>query len=453
MINRLNDLDSKSYMKFLKSWCIQNENTLVEFITFFTKRTDENGNKTSIGIWGFSNKDTLTLSLDGRELINLEERSEKTLAYAMLNIRNLQLAGKNQTSCFFDEKLKPVLEHLHKNLNKRAYITILCSNYQENNSIYPAAWQIGKLTSGYFELKDEKLICNKPEKTESNYFPIAGRDIVFALNFRNTLDKFKSDRSVYKSSACHFPSNLQSWFILKPPPRKEKVKLHPAKFPEILIENFITHYSNKDDNIFDPMSGTGSTQVAALTLQRNAYGCEITDHFHQIALERLHNFQSKNKFYLAPDDAYNFDKHDEFPKQFDYIITSPPYWDMLNMNGAGTQKSRAQRGLMVNYSDLDTDLGNCADYEIFLAKLIKIYSKVVQRLKQGGHITIIVKNIKKKGTIYTFAWDLVEKLSGNLTLCQLNFWLQDDIRLAPYGFGNAWVSNTFHHYCLTFKKL
>jgi hypothetical protein len=29
---------------------------------------------------------------------------------------------------------------------------------------------------------------------------------------------------------------------------------------------------------------------------------------------------------------------------------------------------------------------------------------------------------------------------------------QDNQRLAPYGLGSAWVSNTFHHYCLQFRK-
>jgi intein/homing endonuclease len=29
---------------------------------------------------------------------------------------------------------------------------------------------------------------------------------------------------------------------------------------------------------------------------------------------------------------------------------------------------------------------------------------------------------------------------------------QDNQRLAPYGLGNAWVSNTFHHYCLQFRN-
>ena len=31
-------------------------------------------------------------------------------------------------------------------------------------------------------------------------------------------------------------------------------------------------------------------------------------------------------------------------------------------------------------------------------------------------------------------------------------WCIDNQRLAPYGMGNAWVSNTFHHYCLQFRN-
>ena len=38
------------------------------------------------------------------------------------------------------------------------------------------------------------------------------------------------------------------------------------------------------------------------------------------------------------------------------------------------------------------------------------------------------------------------------TLKDEKIWCQDNIRLAPYGLGHAWVSNTFHHYCLQFRN-
>ena len=75
-----------------------------------------------------------------------------------------------------------------------------------------------------------------------------------------------------------------------------------------------------------------------------------------------------------------------------------------------------------------------------------------QHLRPRAYITIIAKNIKKGGVIYPLAWYLSQRLSNTYTLKDERIWCQDDIRLAPYGLGNAWVSNTFHHYCLQFRN-
>ena len=72
-------------------------------------------------------------------------------------------------------------------------------------------------------------------------------------------------------------------------------------------------------------------------------------------------------------------------------------------------------------------------------------------MKPGSYMTIVVKNIKKKGSNYPFAWDLSHLLQEKLILLPEVFWCQDDISIAPYGYGNTWVSNTFHQYCLTFQ--
>jgi len=60
--------------------------------------------------------------------------------------------------------------------------------------------------------------------------------------------------------------------------------------------------------------------------------------------------------------------------------------------------------------------------------------------------------VKKGGTIYPLAWDLGRGIGRFLTLKDEKIWCQDNQKLAPYGMGNAWVSNTMHHYCLNFRK-
>jgi len=138
---------------------------------------------------------------------------------------------------------------------------------------------------------------------------------------------------------------------------------------------------------------------------------------------------------------------------FDYVLTSPPYWDMLHAKGAATQKKRrTSTELDVLYSDDPHDLGNLHDYEEFLAKLVAIYAGLKPLLCEKAYLTIIVKNIKKGGRIYPLAWDLGRELGKVYTLKDEKLWLQDNQRLAPYGLGSTWVSNTFHHYCLQFRN-
>ena len=76
---------------------------------------------------------------------------------------------------------------------------------------------------------------------------------------------------------------------------------------------------------------------------------------------------------------------------------------------------------------------------------------ILPLIKSKGFITIIVKNIKKGGKNYPLAWDICKELN-DLVLLEEIMWLQDDQSIAPYGYGNTFVTNTFHHYCLNFQK-
>jgi DNA modification methylase len=144
----------------------------------------------------------------------------------------------------------------------------------------------------------------------------------------------------------------------------------------------------------------------------------------------------------------------EYPlSTFDYVLTSPPYWDMLRARGAETQKKRrSSDGLDVHYSEDPNDLGNIEEYEVFLEKLVEIYKGLKPFLRDRAYLTIIVKNVKKGGKIYPLAWDIARDLGRTYTLKDEKIWLQDNQRLSPFGLGSAWVSNTFHHYCLQFRN-
>ena len=250
----------------------------------------------------------------------------------------------------------------------------------------------------------------------------------------------------------------KSWFIHNPPPRKKGVLVHPAKFPETMAQEFIEFFTKKGETVLDPMCGTGSTLVAALRAGRNSYGIELNSKYAEIAKKIIADERALlgSQVEGLTSEVINGDATHAANYQLptvDYVLTSPPYWDMLRAKGADNQqKRRSASDLDVFYSDDPNDLGNMDDYEVFLAKLVEIYTRLKPLLRSKAYLTIIVKNVKKGGKIYPLAWDIGRELGKTYTLKDEKIWCQDNQSLAPYGLGSAWVSNTFHHYCLQFRN-
>jgi DNA modification methylase len=254
----------------------------------------------------------------------------------------------------------------------------------------------------------------------------------------------------------------KSWFIHNPPPRRKDVLRHPGKFPETLAQEFIEFFTKPGQVVLDPMVGTGSTLIGALRSGRHSYGIELNPEYANIASQvvaeecvRLGETATGITVNVVTGDAAQIAAHvqNQHIPAIDYVLTSPPYWDMLRASGAKTQQQRREdQTLDVYYSDDPHDLGNLTSYDEFLSSLTTIYIGLQPYLRPGAYLTIIVKNIKKGGVIYPLAWDLGRSLSEAYKLKDEKIWVQDNIRLAPYGLGNAWVSNTFHHYCLQFRN-
>lgn len=62
---------------------------------------------------------------------------------------------------------------------------------------------------------------------------------------------------------------------------------HPAQFPIALVERCVLAFSNKDDWVFDPYAGAGSSLIAALMHNRKAAGSEKEEEYIKYAKERI----------------------------------------------------------------------------------------------------------------------------------------------------------------------
>jgi len=241
----------------------------------------------------------------------------------------------------------------------------------------------------------------------------------------------------------------KSWFTLTPPPRSKAKTLHPAPFPEELAVEFIRFFTRKGMWVLDPMVGSGTTLVACALTGRNGIGIELNKFWAEIAERRLDEVRSlldeeseKTEQRIIVADAREIDKIEMPP--IDYVITSPPYWDILRTEGkietlSKHQRKRQEKNLPLYYSDDPRDLGNIGDYDQFLAELTTIYCKVSEKMRSGAYMTIIVRNVKKEGKLYPLAWDLAKKLSEFLELRDEKIWCQTEkkkdhrrLRVSPY---------------------
>ncbi len=68
-----------------------------------------------------------------------------------------------------------------------------------------------------------------------------------------------------------------------------KGNIHPAVYPEFLIQELIKLLTKKNDIILDPFLGSGTSAVVAKKLSRNYIGIEIFDEYVRYAERRLRN--------------------------------------------------------------------------------------------------------------------------------------------------------------------
>jgi site-specific DNA-methyltransferase (adenine-specific) len=69
---------------------------------------------------------------------------------------------------------------------------------------------------------------------------------------------------------------------------------HPAVFPEQLAQDHIISWSNPNDLIYDPFTGSGTTAKMAVKLGRNWIGSEISAEYCEIAKIRITEFMKLN---------------------------------------------------------------------------------------------------------------------------------------------------------------
>jgi len=226
---------------------------------------------------------------------------------------------------------------------------------------------------------------------------------------------------------------------------EEKAFKHPASYPVALCERLIRTFSKTPCRILDPFNGIGSTTTAANNLNCEAVGIDLSADFCKLAQDRV-----KSNDMIKIINGNSLEKLKKFPdNSFDLCITSPPYWDILNMKRSADLKES------VNYSDNILDIGNIKEYNDFINTLSSLFVEVNRVLKNGSYCIVNVMDLRKKSTFYPLHSDLA-------TAMQNIGYIYDDIiiwdrqadynNMRPLGYPTKFRINKIHEYLLIFIK-
>jgi DNA modification methylase len=242
--------------------------------------------------------------------------------------------------------------------------------------------------------------------------------------------------------------SISIWSDIKKTKEEEELK-HPALFPCQLVTRLIECYTTTEDNIIlDPFAGVGSTVVAAHRLGRTGIGIEIEKKFVDKAITRIDTFLGDTGSRVYCDDARNLMKYLE-PASVDFVVTSPPYWNIL------LEKRTADYKPIRHYGEASADLGKIPDYWEFLKALDGVFRLVLEVMKPGKFCCVVVMDLRKKDRFYPYHADLGRLLHAS------GFEYEDIIiwdrrheynNMRPLGYPYRFRVNKAHEYILVFRK-
>lgn len=233
---------------------------------------------------------------------------------------------------------------------------------------------------------------------------------------------------------------------------------HPAPFLIKDIEKLISFFTKKGMIVLDPFMGSGTTSIAAYNLGRKGVGMDLSNNYKELALSRFNEkgMRESDYTYLIGDSTTQLKTLGEV----DYIVTSPPYHNILKNTSKGLRNDNSHKGYrngsrqgVEYYSDLPNDLGNQSTYEKFLNLLKMVMHQCFVMLKADKYCSIIISDFTVDKKEICVQADIVK------LMCEIGFefigttvLLQDNKPLYPFGYPYSYKINHMHQNIINFRK-
>jgi len=236
-------------------------------------------------------------------------------------------------------------------------------------------------------------------------------------------------------------------------------RMHPAPYSYQDVSRLINFFTKKNQKVLDPFLGVGSTLKSTALSGRFGYGIELMKKYSNLSKKRLkkeiNNFPEKylEQKIINGDAITEIKKfNDDF---FDFIVTSPPYWNILEKIDHKAKQERVNKNLDTKYSNGNKkDISTIKDYNTFIQVLGDFFDDCHKILKNKKYIAIVVSDIRHKDRLYPFHTDLTNYIESknNFVLKGITILYQSRKKIFPYGYPYAYVPNIHHQYILILQN-
>ena len=228
---------------------------------------------------------------------------------------------------------------------------------------------------------------------------------------------------------------------------------HPSPKPPQLMKKFVDFFTKENQVVLDPFMGVGGTLIACSLSNRKGIGIDLSKEYIDLYKKVCKELNVAEQTTIVGNST-GIDKLLKKGTTVDFILTDPPYGEMLSNKRTGQRKKKTGVALATPFTNHETDLGNM-ERKNFLESLKEIIAKSAEYLKPKGYIAVFVKDLQPKNgehnMLHAFIADKLLEIP-DISFRGYKIWYDATQKLYPFGYPHAFVANQFHQFVMIFRK-
>lgn len=270
------------------------------------------------------------------------------------------------------------------------------------------------------------------------------------VNQKNKLNDLNGSEWIYflnSVDTTHYSTNGEDGFA------HYLRKKHPSPKPPQLMRKFVDFFTKEGQVVLDPFMGVGGTLIACSLSSRKGIGIDLSKEYVDLYKKACKELNVSQQTAIVGN-SLEISKLLKKNTIVDFILTDPPYGEMLSKKRTGQRKKKTGIIKATPFTNSEKDLGNMKRDD-FLESLKKVIEESTKYLKPKGYVAVFVKDLQPKenehNMLHYYITTKILEIPG-LSFKGYKIWYDATQKLYPFGYPYVFVANQFHQFIMIFRK-